>query len=358
MAEAIEAKQCFNCQAKFYSDDAFWDHVYNVNCGSDTNVVGSTSTKSKSDEPNKVNGGISEQGDGVKSSTTTDPSTHFECALCCIQFPSSGEWYAHSKSDEHRNKVAAAAGHYASATSTKKDKPATEFKTDASEAPSRAFCDECQVPLPSHEARAIHVMGKKHQKAMNRILKDNLFSGQTALGFSDASTSSSCSMQGMDDILTPTVVLNKPVSVPLQSEPPLNCEFCRVSLSDLQEAQQHVSGQQHQTNVNTVSSLKIKQSSNISPLLMAHLKISAPTQLDELIGLLRRLCLAQLTSLMYQLEQSISAGKKKPVDAASVNLLGEENFSGVSTHDLLELFRSVCKEELELMLSSRVPARY
>ncbi|THD19148.1 hypothetical protein D915_010079 [Fasciola hepatica] len=355
MTEACKAKQCFHCDAKFESDEAFWDHVYNADCGSGPADDISATTTLVSTKPQPM--GIEDANLKTSQEPLIEkPSSWFDCALCGVHFLTSYEWYAHSSSEEHKNMVATAAGHYATSSLTKKEKPSTEFKTGASEQPFRPFCDECQVPLPSQEARMAHVMGKKHQKVINRILKDNLFSAQTALGLSGSSMSSDGSVKDSNENLTPKAEQTEPMSKTHSFKSPFLCDYCSLELPDVSAVKHHLCGKEHLKMVNSVSDVKVQQSAAVPSPLMTRFTESDSKQLDDLVAVLRRLCLAQLTSLMYELEQGRS-NSNGPIPVPRKKIGGNEEIAGIGANDVLELFRAVCREELQLFLSCRIPKR-
>ncbi|KAA0189641.1 hypothetical protein FBUS_06144 [Fasciolopsis buskii] len=355
MVDTYGQKQCFSCEAKFDSDEAFWNHVYNEDCGSGSSGDNAIASESITQIPPPMCT-ENRNSQSAKKVAAQESSDKYDCALCGVHFLTSFEWYNHSKSDEHRSKVTAAAGHYASSSLTKKEKSSTQFKVDVTQPSLRPFCDECHVPLPSLEARDLHVMGKKHQKVINRIRKDNLFSAQTALGLSDNSTTSEDSVKDTSRNLPPNPEPGASVSITNSSKTPLFCDYCSLELPDILAVKQHLSEEQHKKNEILVSNLNAEQHSTV-PSLFGNIIEPNSKQLGDLVAVLRRLCLVQLTSLMYELEQSGFSDCNDPVSLPRTNVGTNEKIVGISTDDLLQLFREVCREELQLLLSRHVPVR-
>lgn len=353
--DTYEQKQCFNCEAKFDSDGAFWNHVYNEDCGSGSSGDHVISTKSITQTlmPICTENKNSENAKEVAAQESNDK---YDCALCGVHFLTGLDWYDHSKSDEHRTKVAAAASHYASSSLTKKEKSSTQFKVDVTEPSLRPFCDECQVPLPSLEARELHVMGKKHQKVINRIRKDNLFSAQIALGLSDNSTTSEDSVKDTSLNLPPNPPPGASVSVTNSSEIPLFCDYCSLELPDMSTVKQRLSDEQHKKKEILASNLNAEQRTTVTSL-FGNFNEYNSKHLGDLVAVLRRLCLAQLTSLMHELEQSGLSDCSNPVSPPRRNVGTNGKIAGIGADDLLQLFREVCREELQLLLSRYVPVR-
>ncbi|KAA3679604.1 uncharacterized protein DEA37_0011228 [Paragonimus westermani] len=328
----VEVRQCFSCDARFETDQEFWDHIYNVDCS----VQGENQrfpplSQRLSDSTAEVNN-QNDPTQPLKSSLPTD-TTH-ACALCDLQFKSVTELYEHSRSVAHREKVTMAATQYGQVTNSR------NASLSAPNKPS--FCEECQVPLPSQAAKELHIAGKKHKKVLASLRNQKSLS-PTCLPSTDSHK--------------PLTDLNQTDTNNESQKSCFFCGYCQLNLHNRESVETHMKSPAHILNISKmVDSIqhstdgvehRLPKPKETVPIAPTKLPLALPpdTKLDELNSLLRRLCLSQLLLLLHKLDGSSIPLETRPSASQDCTV------AGVSVQDLLQLFRAVCREELSNLLN-------
>ncbi|KAF7239010.1 hypothetical protein EG68_10441 [Paragonimus skrjabini miyazakii] len=330
----VEVRQCFSCDARFETDQEFWDHIYNVDCSvqGENQRFPPLSQLSSDSHAEVTNQNGSTQP--LKSSLSAD--TNHACWLCDLQFKSSTELYEHSKSVGHREKVTTAAAHYGQVTSSRN---ASFLST-----PNKpSFCEECQVPLPSQAARELHIAGKKHQKVIASLRnKDSV----SPASFPPA------------DLHKPLTDVNQTDTNTESEKACFFCGYCQLSLRDRESVAAHMKSPVHILNISKMVDSaqhvvdgiehRLPNLKKTVPIAPTKLPVALPSdaKLDELNFLLRRLCLSQLLLLLHKLD-----GSSIPLETGP-SASHDCTVAGVSMQDLLQLFRAVCREELSSLLNA------
>ncbi|CAH8478797.1 unnamed protein product [Heterobilharzia americana] len=160
------------------------------------------------------------------------------------------------------------------------------------------FCDVCQVQLPSIEAREIHEAGKKHKKLCERQpgvrmhLNTNPASNEVPISINTTHS--------------PENVLDNQVESPLVMDSSDNSHLV------------------NNNKVNVTSQPTVRSFDK-----------------SDIVRLLRQVCLTQILSLMHEMTDDISP----QINGESITTQ-----SKISEHDLMEMIRSVCREELHAIL--------
>ncbi|KAG5448416.1 hypothetical protein CSKR_109977 [Clonorchis sinensis] len=319
--------QCFNCDAKFEDTQEFWDHIYNVDCG--TNEV-TINLPKENIEPASPPAKPKQQAASVKACVSLTESTRgrdsFSCGLCNETFGSSNDLYAHTQSSTHRERVASAANRYVAENNPKK----WPNKWLNANPQQPLFCEDCQVPLPSLAAKDAHIIGKKHQRVLA------LLAMKKSPGWTPGQVTSS-----IRDDATRSYEYEK------VETSHLFCEYCQVTLPDRQAARLHLTCNDHLEAMNKHNNCGVHPTTpNQTGTLQSYLSPLADSNLSELNALLRRLCLTQLLALMHGLD-----GAVYKVGGPTICSPNEETIAGVNERDLLHLFRAICREELQNLLS-------
>ncbi|TGZ66976.1 hypothetical protein CRM22_005047 [Opisthorchis felineus] len=319
--------QCFNCDAKFEDTQEFWDHIYNVDCGTNEDT---TDFLKENVKPASPPAGPKQQAATIEACVSPTESTRgrdsFSCGLCNATFGSSNDLYTHTQSPIHRERVASAANRYATGNNPKKW-PNKWLNTDPQQP---LFCEDCQVPLPSLAARDAHIIGKKHQRVI-ALLALKKAPGRTPGQVTSPIRNDATRSYDYEKVETSH----------------LFCEYCQVTLPDRQAASLHLTCDEHLEAMNKHNNCGVHPTTpNQTGTLQSYLSPLADSNLSELNALLRRLCLTQLLALMHDLDGAVYKGGE-PTTCS----LREETITGVNERDLLQLFRAICREELQNLLS-------
>ncbi|CAH8445754.1 unnamed protein product [Schistosoma turkestanicum] len=202
------------------------------------------------------------------------------CALCDKKFLSKAEFLKHSSSPEHQLKFELAA------------RVRSDNNIDVAQ--SHLFCDVCQVSLPSLQAKDAHNVGKKHKKMCNR--QPN------------------------------SLNLQENSSMAHNTEPKSNQEDLERLVEDCGQSSSTSSESAHLAEKNT----------DVIPQLHTDGE-------NDVIYLLRRLCLTQILSLLVGINEDSSSNLKDTFNKSQTKHPFKEK-------DLLELTRAVCREELRAIL--------
>ncbi|KAF6774435.1 hypothetical protein AHF37_06022 [Paragonimus kellicotti] len=330
----VEVRQCFSCDARFETDQEFWDHIYNVDCSVQGENQRFPPLSQRSSDSNSVVNNQNGPTEPLRSSLPAD--TNHACWLCDLQFKSSTELYEHSKSVAHREKVTTAASHYGQVTSSRN----ASFLSTLNK-PS--FCEECQVPLPSQAARELHIAGKKHQKVIASLKNKN---------------STSLTSFPTADLHKPLADVNHTDTNNESEKACFFCGYCQLSLHNRESVAVHMKSPVHILNISKMVDSaqhatdgiehrlpKLKETVPITPTKLP-LTLPSDAKLDELNFLLRRLCLSQLLLLLHKLDGSSIPLETEPSASQDCTV------AGVNMQDLLQLFRAVCREELSNLLNA------
>lgn len=225
----------------------------------------------------------SQNDNRLLKSTATDDLCF--CGLCDKWFASKPQFLEHFSSVEHEQK----------SKLTAKVLSNDDVGTVSENIQSRLFCDICQINLSSVQAKEAHLAGKKHNKMCGRQLS--------------------------------SVNTQRESHVTLEKGPTGNQEVLERLVGDYGQSSSMSSDNSHSSDKNT---------SNVVPQFRTD-------DGNDIIHLLRRLCLTQILSLLL----SVNGDSSAHVESSCNN--AQSKYS-LKEKDLLELTRTVCKEELRAIL--------
>ncbi|OON18123.1 zinc finger, C2H2 type, partial [Opisthorchis viverrini] len=281
--------QCFNCDAKFEDTQKFWDHIYNVDCGTNEDT---TNFPKENLKPASSPARPKEQAASVEVCVSPTESTRgrdsFLCGLCNETFGSNNDLYAHTQSANHRERVASAANRYVTGNNPKK----WPNKWLSEDPQQPLFCEDCQVPLPSLAAKDAHIIGKKHQRVI-ALLAMKKTPGWTPGQVTSSIRNDATRSYGLEKVETSH----------------LFCEYCQVTLPDRQAARLHLTCNDHIEAMSKHNNCGVHPTTpNQTGTIQSSLSPLADSNMSELNALLRRLCLTQLLALMHGLDGAVYKG--------------------------------------------------